>query len=220
MKKMTWGECKLAALRTMFSNEGAAINVDDSNQDYVYAMPAKANEAMQQLLSVGRPLLKEFSIRLALGAEENTTENELTLPTTEARYKIRLSEYIPRFRKIEQLMLDAGGAYGEAEAWSTEADDVLVLPGNIAGVYTLWYAAYPQTITQTTPDDEVLDIHQEAAVLIPLYIAGELYKEDELAMATVFRNEFEDGLEKLRRAYQESGAGYRGGFVRNNTGWW
>ena len=117
-------------------------------------------------------------------------------------------------------MLDAGGAYGEAENWSMEADEFLVLPGDLAGVYTLYYAAYPQTITLTTPDAEELDIHPEAAVLIPLYIAGELYKEDELAMATVFRNEFEDGLEKLRQAYRESGTGYRGGSVRNTTGWW
>lgn len=220
MKRMTWGDCKLAALQTMFSNEGADINEDDSNQDYVHAMPGKANEAMQQLVSVGRPLLKQFAIRLALGAEVETTEQQLTLPTAEVRYKINLQEYMPRFRCVEQLMLDSGGAYGEAEEWAAEGDNVLVIPGNVAGVYTLWYAAYPQTITKETPDDEELDLPPEAAVLVPLYIAAELYKEDELAMATVFRNEFEDGLEKLRQAYREAGGGFRSGRVRNTTGWW
>lgn len=217
---MTWGECKLLALQTMFSNEGANINVDDSNQDYVYAMPGKANEAMQQLTSVGRPLLKQFTIRFAYNAAEEATETELTLPAAELRYKIDLTHYIPRFRAIEQLMLDAGGAYGAAEDWSLEADNILVLPGNAAGVYTLYYAAYPQVITKETADDVVLDIHPEAAVLIPLYMAAELYKEDELAMATVFRNEFEDGMEKMRQAYKASGNMFRGGRVRNHTGWW
>ena len=166
---MTWGECKLAALQTMFSNEGAKINVDDSNQDYVYAMPAKANEALQQLVSIGRPLLKQFAIRIALGVAEEVTAEQLTLPAAEVRYKLNLKTYIPNFRSVEQLMLDSGGAYGEAEDWTMEGDGVLVLPGNLAGVYTLWYRAYPQKITDTTPDETELDLAPDAAVLLPLY---------------------------------------------------
>lgn len=217
---MTWGEVKLIALQTMFSNEGAVINTDDSNQDYVNAMPGKANEAMHQLAMVARPLLKQFQIRVALGAEETQTETELTLPTTGARHRLNLTTYMPRFRAVDRLMLESGGVYDEAEDWSLEGDNVLVIPGNVAGIYTIWYAAYPQKIKSDTPDSEKIDLPEEAAALIPLYIAGELYKEDELAMATMFRNEFEDGMEKIRQAYQESGSGYRNGYVRNTTGWW
>ena len=86
MKRMTWGQCKLIALQTMFSNEGATMNVDDSNQDYVHAMPGKANEALQQLATVGRPLLKQFNIRLAYGAEQGATDNELTMPTADGHF--------------------------------------------------------------------------------------------------------------------------------------
>lgn len=39
---MTWGDVKLIALQTMFSNEGAVITVDDINQEYINAMPGKA----------------------------------------------------------------------------------------------------------------------------------------------------------------------------------
>ena len=219
---MNWGECKLAALQTMFANEGAAINVDDSNQDYINAMPGKANEAMHQLALVGRPILKQFTIEVANGAVETVTEDKLTLPAAEVRYKLKLTDYIPRFRALEreQLMLDSCGIYGAADEWSMEGDDVLVLPGTIVGVYTVWYAAYPQIITATTEDSEELDLPAEAAALVPLYIAGELYKEDELAMATMFRNEFEDGLQKMRAAWEQSGSGCRTGRVRNTTGWW
>ena len=217
---MTWGEVKLIALQTMFSNEGANINLDDSNQDYVNAMPGKANEAMHQLAMVARPILKQFQIRIALCAEETLTETELTLPAGGARLRLDLATYIPRFRTMDRLMLESGGVYDEAEEWSMEGDTVLVIPGNLAGVYTIWYAAYPQKITETTPDTETIDMPEEAAALIPLYIAAELYKEDEIAMATMFRNEFEDGIEKVRQAYQASGGGYRNGYVRNTTGWW
>ena len=101
-----------------------------------------------------------------------------------------------------------------------EGDDVLVLPGMPVGVYTIWYRAYPQTITRITPDEEEIDLAPEAVVLLPLYMAAELYKEDELALATVLRNEYEDGLEKLRQAYQESGNSLLSGARRNTTGWW
>ena len=37
---MTWGEVKLAALQRIFSNDGTALNKDDSNEEYLNAMPA------------------------------------------------------------------------------------------------------------------------------------------------------------------------------------
>lgn len=219
---MTWGEIKLIALQTMFSNEGQALAVDDINQEYLYAMPGKANEAMQQIAAVGRPILKEWHITVEEGAGETETEDMLTLPAVEKRYRIRMGHYLPRFRCIDRgaVMLDDGVCYDVAEDWSVEGDDVLVLPGSVTGVYTVWYRAYPQTITADTPDDEVIDMPEDAAVLIPLYIAAELYKEDELAMATVLRNEYEDGLQKVQAAWQSSGGGMRVESARNTTGWW
>lgn len=50
-------------------------------------------------------------------------------------------------------MLDDGNIYDVAEDWSIEGDDVLVIPGNVTGEYTVWYRAYPQTITTQTPDE-------------------------------------------------------------------
>lgn len=219
---MTWGDVKLIALQTMFSNEGQALTVDDINKEYLYAMPGKANEAMQQITAVGRPILKDWHITIAGGAEETETADRLTLPAVEKRYKISLSHYLPRFRCIDRgaVMLDDGVCYDVAEDWSAEGDDVLVLPGNVTGDYTIWYSAYPQTITADTPDGEKIDMPPDAAALIPLYIAAELYKEDELAMATVLRNEYEDGLQKLQAAWQSRAVGLRAEAAGNTTGWW
>lgn len=217
---MLWKECKLIALQTMFSNEGADINVDDSNQDYIDAMPGKANEALHQIAMVGRPILKQFQIAILSGAAEETTVEKLTLPEKEARYKLNLSDYCPRFRCVESLMLDSMGIYDQAEDWAMEGDTWLVLPGNVTGTYTLWYRAYPPKLTASSTDDTELELPEEAAALVPLYIASELYKEDDLSMATIWRNEYEDGLEKLRQAYAATGGGIRPGRIRNTTGWW
>ena len=52
-------------------------------------------------------------------------------------------------------------------------------------------------ITADTPDDEEIDLPEDACVLIPLYIASQLYKDDDISQATAYRNEFEAGLQDL-----------------------
>ena len=219
---MTWGDVKLAALQTMFSNEGEVLTPDDINQDYINAMPAKANEALQQVASVGRPILRSWQVEVAQVDEAQETVEKLVLPAADKAYKVSLSHYLPRYRCIDrgQVLFDDGAVYDLAEDWRLEGDDVLVLPGVPVGVYTIWYQAYPQTITRETPDSEEIDLAPEAVVLLPLFMAAELYKEDELAMATILRNEYEDGLEKLRQSYEDGGSGLTSGARRNTTGWW
>lgn len=213
---MKWGEAKLICLQTMFANEGPILTESDSNRDYLYAMPGKANEAMMQLSMVGRPLLKEAKIAVGV-------ENELEAAVLEggATCRVHLKEYLPDFRALHQLMLDSNGIYGDAEEYRVVGDSVLVLPGDVAGVYTVIYKAYPTPVSLETLDDEVLDVNEECAALVPIYMAAELYKDDDLSLATVLRNEYEDGLQKIRAAWAESGGGgYAVAMRRNTTGWW
>ena len=213
---MKWGEAKLICLQTMFANEGPALTENDSNRDYLYAMPGKANEAMMQLSMVGRPLLKEAKIAVGV-------ENELEAAVLEggATWRVHLKEYLPDFRALHQLMLDSHGIYGDAEEYRVVGEDVLVLPGDVEGVYTVIYKAYPTPVSLETLDDEVLDVNEECAALVPIYMAAELYKDDDLSLATVLRNEYEDGLQKIRAAWAESGGGgYAVAMRRNTTGWW
>lgn len=220
---MTWGEAKLIALQTMFSNEGEVLVEDDVNREYLNAMPGKANEALQQIAAVGRPILKSWQIQVDRdAAKPEVTADKLVLPAAKDLYKITLQNYLPRIRCLNgnEVMFEDGTAYGVAEDWRMEGDSVFVIPGDVVGVYTLWYKAYPQTITAATGDDEIIDLAPEAAVLLPLYMAAELYKEDDPALATILRNEYEDGLVKVQTAYAASGAGIRSAGVRNTTGWW
>lgn len=217
---MTWGECRLAALQTMFANEGTQIEVDDTNQEYLNAMPAKANEAAHLLALAGRPRRKRFTIEVRGGAEAEETEEKLTLPQTAERYRICLRHYRQDFRAIGEVKLENADGYGAAEDWQMEGDDELLVPGDAEGTYTVWYDAYPQKFTAQTEDTETIDLPEELCVLMPLYIASELYKEDELAMATMWRNEFEDGLAKVREAYEKSITSRGAGTRPSVTGWW
>ena len=52
-------------------------------------------------------------------------------------------------------------------------------------------------ITSETLDSYEFDLPDDMMLLIPLYIASELYKEDDLAISTSYRNEFEVELSRL-----------------------
>lgn len=54
-----------------------------------------------------------------------------------------------------------------------------------------------EKLSTSTDDDYEMTTYDEACVLIPFYIASQLYKDDDVSLATQYRNEFETGLETL-----------------------
>lgn len=52
-------------------------------------------------------------------------------------------------------------------------------------------------ISQETLGSYEFKIPEDACVLIPLYIASQLYKDDDISQATAYRNEFEVALQDL-----------------------
>lgn len=91
----------------------------------------------------------------------------------------------------------SGPAYLSTTDYYRESDNILVLPANMPGVYTVYYHAYPAKITGDTLDEYELAIDPDLAVLLPLYMAAALYMDDDLAISTTLRNQFEVGLESL-----------------------
>ena len=91
-------------------------------------------------------------------------------------------------------------AYIPAEEYYQEADRTLVIPRSKPGVYTVYYKAYPAQITLETADDYVMELDPEVAAILPLYMASQLYKDDDNAIATVYRNEFEIAYERLTQS--------------------
>lgn len=53
------------------------------------------------------------------------------------------------------------------------------------------------TFTYKTLSTKEIGLPEAACVLMPLYMASQLYKDDDIAQATAYRNEFEVGLADL-----------------------
>lgn len=188
----TWKELQETCLRKMFSLDGAELVRDDSTTSYLSAMPAAANEAMRILTTAGRYWQKCLTITQG---GENPSTPTMTLGTNNA---YDLMEMAGDFYCLKEIKLVSGTEYGNFVEYRMEGDDILLLPADLEGTFRIWYNAYPPKITGATADDFEIGLPPEAASMIALYMAGQLFKEEEVGIATTYMNEFLTWLDELK----------------------
>ena len=173
---MTWGDIQLAVLHKLFVSDGQTILVNDSTSPYIAAMPLAANEGLMLLAACGKYIPK-------------TIETE----TAESITDLSLKELAENFLSLRENEVFLNGRH--TDSYTLIGGERMLLYG--IGKWIIGYNAYPQKITQATDKDYVLDVPEDAAVLLPLYIAAELYKDEDPQTAAIYRNEFEAGREAL-----------------------
>lgn len=153
---------------------------------------------------------------VAIYRENFETEDDVVPFTDKVKYDLK--EIAPDF-----YMIDPQGIYYEGEYqkylqtsdFYQEGTKTLILDRDMVGLFTIYYRAYPEQITKDTEDTYELPIDPEVYALLPLYMASQLYKDDDNGIATAYRNEFEVGFERLTNsanlaAYEE---------FTSDTGW-
>ena len=173
---MTWGDIQLAVLHKLFVSDGQTILVNDSTSPYIAAMPLAANEGLMLLAACGKYIPK-------------TVETE----TAEGVTDLSLKELAENFLSLRENEVFLNGRH--TDGYTLIGGERMLLYG--IGKWIIGYNAYPQKITQATDKEYVLDVPEDAAVLLPLYIAAELYKDEDPQTAAIYRNEFEAGREAL-----------------------
>jgi hypothetical protein len=132
-----------------------------------------------------------------------TFADAVDVPANEEVLKFNLKELIPDFYQIYSgkvyIEKDGEPRYLAASEYYTEANDTIVFRSDRPGIYTVYYKKYAQNITRNTPDDYELPLDPEVAAIIPLYIASQLYKDDDNGIATTYRNEFETAFGRLKQ---------------------
>lgn len=141
------------------------------------------------------------------------------VPVNEEVVRYNLKEMLEDFYQIYagEVFIERDGQprYLSASEYYIEANDTIVFRSDKPGLYTVYYKKYAKEITKETPDDYVLPLDPEVAAIIPLYIASQLYKDDDNGIATTYRNEFETAFDRLRQKVE---VGPREEFTRE-TGW-
>ena len=170
---MTWGEIQIESLKKMFLNNDN-LSADKLSQymrekkykTYLYAMPQACNEAVNYIVS-------------KLGSNEKIFELE-----KEDTIYYDLSKKINDFRMVK-------GIYAQVPvSWKIINKNMILINNWQSGEILISYEVKPTIINSDTDTDFVVEIAPEYANLIPLYIAGELYKDDDLTLATMYMNEF------------------------------
>jgi hypothetical protein len=198
---MTWYEVKLAALQKMMSANGTNIPTDEATAEYVAGMPQAANEALQLLFSANRFLRK--SVEVVAEADADGYQSFYDMSQAEDFHMMGdIEAYELKDGKIRSCntMTVRAGKYVSFDA---------------PGVYQVYYNAWPKLFALNTDDDYNIPLEDDVVVLLPLYMASQLYKDDDIAMATVYRNEFEAARAELRN---RTGGTHRSTFV-NKSGW-
>lgn len=181
---MTWDDLKIFTLQKIFAVTGDTLVDNSTTSPYLKSMPAIANEALQLLSTAGKYIVKSYEVT------QDGTDTGLV-------QKYDLSTLTTDFYTFREVYLTTTEEYGKTTDFHIEGDSIFVIPSESIGTWTIYYNAYPQSITKDTTGATVLALDPEVAAIMPLYMASQLYKEDDLAMATMWRNEFEVARELL-----------------------
>lgn len=177
---MTWGEIQLESLKKMFLNKDILINSDLDNykkdkkyKTYLDAMPQACNEAINYIIEK-EPIIKIY--KLDKVSETSTYD---------------LKQLISDYKKFYDLDSDT------FVNWKLITKNLLKIDGWSSGNINVLYSCYPSLITSSTESDYKLEFEESFSRIIPLYIAGELYKDDDLTLSTIYMNEFITNLNNL-----------------------
>lgn len=201
---ITWKELQETCLRKMDSLDAASLTKDSNNQTYIYGMPAAANEALMLLATSGRYWKKLITIR----QEDGESPEGEPLGDFLAYDLRRLADGFYCIDRIKRLNEDGYSTY---QGYMLEGDHVLLLPAADAGEFRIWYNAYPTKLTAETAEDFTIDLHPEAVYYVAHYMAGQLYKHDDISIAQIYMNEFFEWLERLKESGEKADGRNAGG---------
>lgn len=177
---MTWGEIQIESLKKMFLNKevltienlGTYKN-DKKYKTYLDAMPQACNEAINYIINL-EPIIKVKEL------EKNGTNHIYDLKQLFTDYK--------KFYNINTEY---------PVIWEMLSKNLIKINEWTQGKIDIYYEAYPNNISKETTSNTKLDLEESFTRIIPLYIAGELYKDDDLTLSTMYMNEFITNLNAM-----------------------
>ncbi len=175
---MTLGELKIETLKKMYLNSKP---IDIENLDKY-----KDDKKYHTYLNMFNQALNEGLIICMRRGREILKTHEIICDGTTTLYNLK--ELIPDYYKLYKFVV-----FGkENNLYKLVTDEIIEIPKlEKNDKVTIIYEAYPELVDTNTTDDTEIKNHIENLMILPLYIASQLYKDDDIAQATMYRNEFE-----------------------------
>ena len=189
---MTVGQIKIEALRLMFAADLDPLispkniadhETDDQYGDYLTAMTGSINRAINDIVS--RRILPEQALEIPAGTGSTRYGNR----------RLNLAQH-PEIYDVSRVIAESDRGYDGAHPFRMEGRTVLLLGADAEASYTLLY--YPRIKeVQTWENERELEIPDEIASVIPYFIKGELYRQDEAGDASEAMSWYEQRLAAL-----------------------
>ncbi len=187
---MTLGEIKIEALKLMCGELTAedasdldSLRGETFHRELIDKMPGSINRCLSEL--EGRGVLPSESVEL--------TEEHLK-PAGAFFVRVDLNGIAGLVELERVVRVSAGGEYDGNYPYSREGRSI-ILPSPAKGdVYRLLYKSRLERVSNYTDNETVLTLPEHIAAIIPYYIKGELFREDEPSEAAEARNLFEQML--------------------------
>lgn len=203
-KDYTWGDIVIATCRKMFLNKDAITVadlpdlIDDRNYStYINMAPDVMNELI--VILNNRVLINIDTITIKL----DDANLEKYLIDDNSAWVFDIKEYM-KDNEIDNYL------YTEVIQHTYIKRDNLLFEEQDGKLYidkrfidrnsltlTIKYRIIPERFTTTTPWNTLIDLPYNICSLVPLYLASELYKDDDISMSTAYRNQFEAELDYI-----------------------
>lgn len=192
---MKYGDIKIEALKLMFINMGDDITVDkldtyaqdDTYSGYLVNMPGSVNRCFSVLESRG-----------VLPPESKTLTASDGIASG-AFIRFNLPSLIENFYDIDRVVSETSdGEYCGDCDYQTEGDTLVLERYDDEDItYTVLYRPTIPRVDSLTDDDWEIPVPENIAALIPYFVKGDLYRDDEPNEASEARNWFEAGIEEI-----------------------
>ena len=188
---MKIGDIKIEALKIMGINRGFDISISDLAEvvsdanygDYIVNMQGAINRAIDRIVNACVLPVKSREIYA----------HELIQGTNNIRFD---TAKIDDLYLIDRIISESGGEYDGNAPYYLEGDSLILESGK---TYRVLYYPKVRAVTVDDSDHDDLWLPDHLARIIPLYIKGDLYQEDEPSAAADARNQFESVLAELKR---------------------
>lgn len=190
---MTVGQIKIEALRLMFAADLDPLispkniadhETDDQYGDYLTAMTGSINRAINDIVS--RRILPEKALEVPLGSG---SRRGITL-------RLNLGEYKDLYdisRVIRETDYDYDGAY----PFRMEGKVMVLLAPDESARFTILYHPRVKAVETYENDRDLAEIPDEIASVIPYFVKGELYRQDEAGDASEAMSWYEQRIAAL-----------------------
>jgi len=184
---MNYGQVRDQVLKLLNQYTVAGAMVDSSynnQQDYLNRIPGLVNDAMLEIATTARKIPALLSLS-DLPHEEIGDEVRYELPHDFYQF---VSGSIVCTREGKTL---------HTNCYSLQGRQMLLVPKDEAGSYTIVYYRYPHLLSERPDDREELDNEPETHFSIPFYVAAFLVDHDDPFLCALFNNKYEDKLAKM-----------------------